>query len=60
MIGDMWLEPKGYEVPREAVSRRRPLNFEAECDRAVMQVVCSATQLWSSGKLDLVEVDDSE
>lgn len=31
---------------------------ELEYDRAVMQVVCSAMQLWSSGRLDEVEVDD--
>lgn len=31
---------------------------EAEYDRAVMQVVMAAMQLWSSGKLDEVEVDD--
>lgn len=29
----------------------------AECDRAVMQVVCSAMQLWLSGKLGEVECD---
>lgn len=31
---------------------------EAEYDRAVMQVIVAAMQLWSSGKLDEVEVDD--
>lgn len=29
----------------------------AECDRAVMQVICSAMQLWLSGKLGEVECD---
>lgn len=32
---------------------------EAEYDRAVMQVVMAAMQLWASGKLDLVGVDPS-
>ena len=31
-----------------------------EYERAKMMVVMGAMQLWASGKLDLVEVDDSE
>ena len=31
---------------------------DRDYDRAVMQVVMAAMQLWSSGKLDEVEVDD--
>lgn len=32
----------------------------AECDRAVMQVICSAMQLWLSGKLGEVECDGED
>ena len=33
---------------------------DAEYERGKMLVVMGAMQLWASGKLDLVEVDDSE
>lgn len=41
-----------------AASRVPGTVSEAEYDRAVMQVIMAAMQLWSSGKLDEVEVDD--
>lgn len=41
-----------------AASRVPGAVSEAEYDRAVMQVIMAAMQLWSSGKLDEVEVDD--
>lgn len=41
-----------------AASRVRGAVTDGDYERAKMQVVASAMQLWSSGKLDEVEVDD--
>lgn len=40
-----------------AASRVKGAVTGREYDRAVMQVICSAMQLWSSGKLGEVECD---
>ena len=41
----------------DAASRVKGAVTGREYDRAVMQVICSAMQLWSSGKLGEVECD---
>lgn len=41
----------------DAASRVKGAVTGLEYDRAVMQVVCTATQLWLSGKLGEVEFD---
>ena len=41
----------------DAASRVKGAVTGREYDRAVMQVICSAMQLWSSGKLVEVECD---
>lgn len=41
-----------------AASRVRGAVTDGDYERAKMQVVASAMQLWSSGKLDAIEVDD--
>ena len=41
-----------------AAPRVRGAVTDGDYERAKMQVVASAMQLWSSGKLDAIEVDD--
>lgn len=45
-------------VGTSAASRVPGAVSSAEYERAKMMVVMAAMQLWASGKLDLVEVDD--
>lgn len=44
-------------VGQRAASRVPGAVSKLECDRAMMQIIVAAMQLWASGKLDLVEVD---
>lgn len=66
--GDRRLMVDGLDVIRTAMvqpvgatraaSRVKGAVTDGDYERAKMQVVTSAMQLWASGKLDLVEVDE--